>query len=121
MNRTVEVEISALADLAVDCWRLQRWAFVDGYERDRIVPRQVFRALSSFLSRAGLEICDLTGQAYDPGLAVEVIDSEVDSTAPKASARIEEMIAPIVLWNGSLIKTGQVAIRRGAPDQEVAS
>ena len=52
---------------------------------------------------------------------VEVIDSEVDSTAPKASARIEEMIAPIVLWNGSLIKTGQVAIRRGAPDQEVAS
>src|ERR1700679_303096 len=99
MNRTVEVEISALADLAVDCWRLQRWAFVDGYERDRIVPRQVFRALSSFLSRAGLEICDLTGQAYDPGLAVEVIDSEVDSTARKASAGIEKRTPPI--WRGT--------------------
>jgi hypothetical protein len=121
MNETVEVEISALTELAVDCWRLQRWTFESGHEKDRVVARQASRALSFFISEIGFEICDLTGQPYDPGLAVEVVDSEVDVAAPKGSVRIEEMIAPIVLWNGSLIKTGQVAVRRGAADQEVAS
>jgi hypothetical protein len=118
MNGAVEVGLSALTDLAVDCWRLQNWAFVRGHEKERVVARQVSRALSSFLSEIGLETCDLAGQPYDPGLAVEVVDSEEDATAPNGSVKIQEMLAPIVLRNGKLVRVGQVALSRGMSDSE---
>jgi hypothetical protein len=118
MTGIVEVGLSALTDLAVDCWRLQHWAFVSGHENERVVARQVSRALSSFLSDIGLETRDLTGQPYDAGLSVEVVDAEEDASAPNGSVRIQEMIAPIVLRNGELIRGGQVALSRGPSDQE---
>jgi hypothetical protein len=121
VEQTVEVTLSALTDIAVETWRIHRWAFVSGYEKDRVVARQASRTKISFLARIGFEICDLAGKPYDPGLAVEIVDLEEDAGAPNASVRIEEMLAPIVLWRGRLIKTGQVVVRRGAPDQEVAT
>ena len=114
VNGTVEVGISALADFAIDSWRLQRWAFASGFEKDRVVARQTSRSMVSFLDGLGFETRDLSGQPYDPGLAVEVVDSEEDADAPKGSVRIEEMLSPIVLRNGQLIRTGQVAVSRGA-------
>jgi hypothetical protein len=118
VKETVEMGISALADLAVDGWRLQRWALLSGFERERVVARQTSRSLTSFLAGLGIETRDLTGQPYDPGLAVEVVDSEEDADAPEGSARIEEMLSPIVLRNGQLIKTGQVAVSRGTANRE---
>jgi hypothetical protein len=113
MNQTLEVKISDLADVAIECWRLQRWAFASGFEKDRTIARQASRTLSSFLAEMGVEICDLTGQPYDPGLAVEVIDTEDSPDAPIGSANIAEMIAPILFWHGRVIKAGQVVVCRG--------
>jgi hypothetical protein len=118
MNETMEVKISDLADLAVDVWRLHRWAFMNGFERDRTVARQASRTLSSFLTETGVEVCDLTGQAYDPGHAVEVIDVEHAPNGPTDSANIVEMIAPIVLWQGRVIRTGQVIVCRGQKQEQ---
>ena len=84
------------------------------------MARQTSRSLTSFLAGLGIEARDLTGQPYDPGLAVEVVDSEDDAEAPKGSARIEEMLSPIVLRNGQLIRTGQVAVSRGTANGEAA-
>jgi hypothetical protein len=119
MDETVEVGLSALVELAIDGWRLQRWALARGFEKDRVVARQAARTLTSFLDGLGFETCDLVGQPYDPGLAVDVVDSEEDAGAPAESVRIEVMLAPIVLRNGRLIRAGQVAVRRGAPAEEV--
>jgi hypothetical protein len=119
MDETIEVGLSALAELAIDSWRLQRWAFAGGFEKDRVVARQASRALMNFLAGLGFETSDLTGQPYDPGLAVDVVDSGEDADAPAESVRIEVMLAPIVLRNGRLIRAGQVAVRRGAPAEEV--
>jgi hypothetical protein len=119
MDETVDVSLSALAELAIDSWRLQRWALADGFEKDRVVARQASRALMNFFAGLGFETCDLAGQPYDPGLAVDVVDSEGDAGAPAESVRIEVMLAPIVLRNGRLIRPGQVAVRRGAPREEV--
>jgi len=116
MDETVEVGLSALAELAIDSWRLQRWALASGFEKDRVVARQASRTLMNFLAALGVETRDLAGQPYDPGLAVDVVDSEGDAGAP---ARIEVMLTPIVLRNGQLIRTGQVAVRRAAPAEEV--
>jgi hypothetical protein len=119
MNETVEVGISTLANLAIDGWRLQRWALGSGFEKERVVARQASRTLSGFLAGLGFETRDLAGQPYEPGLAVEVLDSEEDADAPKGSVTIEVMLAPIVLRHGQVIRAGQVALRRGASVQEV--
>lgn len=110
MNETIQLKISELADLAVEGWRLERWAFMRGFEKDRVVARRTARALDFLLKEAGFELCDLAGQVYDPGLAIEVVDTEGDVEALPGSARIVETIAPIVFWRGQLVKTGQVAI-----------
>ena len=90
--------------------RLKRWAFRSGYEKERVIARQAARELSSFLSDMEIEVCDLTGQPYSEGLSVELIDFEGDKDACSQSARIVEMLAPIVLWRGRLIKAGQVVV-----------
>ena len=48
-----------------------------------------------------------------------MVDSGEDASAPAESVKIEVMLAPIVLRNGRLIRPGQVAVRRGAPREEV--
>jgi hypothetical protein len=111
MNETIDVKISDLTDLAIEAWRLQRWAFMSGFERERTIPRRTTRSLTSFLTDAGFEFCDLSGQPYDPGLAVEVVDTEGDKNA--GSAWISETVSPIVLWHGHMVRTGEVVIRYG--------
>ncbi len=109
-EETVTIEACKLSDAAVEIWRLQRWAFQSGYEKERVIARQAARGLSSFLSDLEIEVCDLTGQAYNEGLSVEVVDFEGDRDAHGQSARIVEMLAPIVFWRGRVIKAGQVVV-----------
>jgi hypothetical protein len=99
----------SLANIAIECWHLKRWAFESGHDRDRIVARQTSRELNSLLDGLGFEIRDLLGQPYDPGLAVDVVDGG-DSAG--GSARIAETIVPIILWRGRVVKAGQVVISR---------
>ena len=108
---TVNVKISTLADLAVELWRLERWAFQSGFERDRSLARHAARKLASFLTGMEFELSDLTGQPYDPGLAVEVIDTEHEGDSADGEPTVAEMLAPIVLWRGRVVRAGQVLIR----------
>ena len=110
----VGVKISTLADLAVELWRLERWAFQSGFERDRSLARHSARKLASFLTGMEFELSDLAGQPYDPGLAVEVIDTEYEGDSAAVAPTVAEMLAPIVLWRGHVVKAGQVVIRFGA-------
>ena len=119
VDDSVDVKISALADLAVEAWRLQRWAFMSGFEKERGIARHTARKLGSFVTEMEFELCDLTGQPYDPGLALEVIDTEYRADSPVDTPKIAEMIAPIVLWRGRVIRTGQVVVCSGSTvDQE---
>jgi len=120
MDETLDVRISALADLAVELWRLQRWAFASGSEKDRSPARHTVRMLGSFFTELEFELRDLTGQPYDPGLAVEVIDVERESGSLSDSVTVGETLAPIVFWRGRMIRTGRIILRVGAAtDQEV--
>jgi hypothetical protein len=121
-NDTLDVKISALADFAVELWRLQQWAFKSGFEKERGIARHTARKLGSFLTEKGFELCDLTGQPYDPGLSIEVIDTEHDTDSPAGSISIGEMIAPVVFWRGQVIRAGQVVVYHGTTrDQEVTN
>jgi len=53
----------------------------------------------------------MTGQPYDPGLAVEAVEVLDEPDGPDGYGRIEEMVSPIVLWRGTVVSHGQVVTR----------
>ena len=53
----------------------------------------------------------MTSRPYEPGLAVEVLDSYVDATLPPGAQLIAETVSPIILWRGSVVRYGQVVIK----------
>jgi hypothetical protein len=109
LPRTLPVSLSSLAELAVEWWRLGRRA---GSEETSPQARHVARRLGKFLSDLGLEVVDVTGRAYEPGLAVEVLDAFEDERLPAGSEVIDETVAPVVLFRGAVVRHGQVIVKR---------
>ena len=107
----LEFPVSSLVEIAVEWWRLDRWAA--GPDEARLVARHVARRLSQLLEHHGVEVLDLTGKPYEAGLAVEVLDSIRDPGAPTGRATVDETVSPIVLWKGAVVRQGQVVMRRG--------
>lgn len=110
LPQTLPVALSSLAELAVECWRLGRWA---GEGPDSSPQaRHVARRMGKFLGDLGLEVLDVTGLPYEPGLAVEVLDAFDDARLPAGSQVIDETVAPVVLFRGAVVRHGQVIVRR---------
>jgi hypothetical protein len=107
----LQLPVSSLVEIAVQWWRLDRWAA--GPDEARLVARHVARRLSQLLEHHGVEVLDLTGKPYDAGLAVEVVDSIRDPLAPVGHETVDETVSPIVLWRGAVVRQGQVVMRRG--------
>ena len=111
LPQTLSVSLSSLAELAVEWWRLERWA--GGSEESSPQARHAARRLGRFLSEQGLEVLDVTGRPYEPGLAVEVLDAFEDARLPQGSQVVDETVAPVVLYHGSVVRHGQVIVRKG--------
>lgn len=112
LPQTLEVSLTALAELAVEWWRLERWA--GGAEGAASHARHVARRMGRFLSERELTVLDLTGRRYEPGLAVEVLDvvRDAGAGAEQGTEVIDEMVSPIVLWRGTVVRHGQVIVRK---------
>jgi hypothetical protein len=111
LPQTLNVSLSSLAELAVEWWRLERWA--GGSEESSPQARHAARRLGRFLSEHGLEVLDVTGRPYEPGLAVEVLDAFEDARLPAGSQVVDETVAPVVLYQGAVVRHGQVVVRKG--------
>ena len=109
LPQTLEVSLSSMAELAVECWRLERWAGDPSESPPQ--ARHVARRMKSFLDAHGLEVMDVTGRAYEPGLAVEVLDAYADATLTAGAKVIDETVSPIVLWRGAVVRHGRVVIK----------
>lgn len=112
LPRTLNVSLSALVELAVEWWRLERWAV--GAEESSPQARHAARRLGRFLAEHGLEVLDVTGRPYEPGLAVEVLDAFEDARLPAGSQVVDEMVAPVVLYRGAVVRHGQVIVKRNS-------
>jgi hypothetical protein len=110
LPQTIPVSLDALAELAVEWWRLDRWA--NGTQDGGAHARHAARRLAKFLSEYGLEVLDVSGRAYEPGLAVEVLDSIGDARLPAGSQVVDETVAPVVLFRGTVVRHGQVVVRK---------
>jgi hypothetical protein len=107
--QALSIGLGALAELAVEWWRLERWAVDDS----KLVGRHVARRVARFLEDQGLEVVDLTGKPYEAGLAVEVVETLDDPAAPEGGT-IEEVVSPIVMWKGTVVRQGQVVMKKRA-------
>jgi hypothetical protein len=112
LPENVEVPLSSLVELAVEWWRLDRWA--NGAQADAAAAhaRHVARRLARFLEERGLSVLDPAGRPHDPGLAVEVLDVLTDPRLAPGSELIDETVAPLVLWRGRVVRHGQVIVRK---------
>ena len=115
LPQTLNVTLSSLTDLAVEWWRLERWA--GAADESSPQARHAARRLGRFLADHGLEVLDVTGRPYEPGLAVEVLDAFEDARLPQGSQVVDETVAPVVLYRGAVIRHGQVIVRRNSSSQ----
>lgn len=111
--QTIEVPLAALVELAIEWWRLERRLNRSPGDHSISHARHAARRLGRFLEERELAVIDLAGHTYEPGLALEVLDVIEDEGATRGTEIVEEMVAPIVLWRGAVVRYGQAVIRRG--------
>jgi hypothetical protein len=101
----------SLVELAVESWRLSQWILANP-DHAKAPARRAAERLQSFLTELKLEIIDLTGKSFDPGLAVEVLGFSDGNAAELGSSVVDETVSPIVVYDGIVAKHGQVVLRR---------
>lgn len=109
----LKVSLQAAVDLATEWWRLDRLTAIGDASlppNSRAAIRHTARRIRQFLRELQIEVVDLTGQPYDPGLAVEVLDTAGGDASSGTRAIIREMVLPVVLRQGTVVRYGQVII-----------
>lgn len=98
-----------IKELAISYWRMNKWLINANVER-KMAASSALRSIKKYLDANGVEVLDLTGQKFDSGLAVDVINNDIPEGANDENALISEMIKPIIMQNGSVIQFGQVSV-----------
>jgi len=109
----LDVPLASLIELAIEGWRLDSWLATLPPEKVASKLRHVARRLQKFLSERELSALDLTGKSYEPGMSVEVLEALEDERLGEHERLIDEMVEPIILWRGRVVKYGRVVVRQG--------
>ena len=103
---------AALADLAVDYWKLHRaferaLIYLDEDRAHRAAAQARFAAgrLDAVLAGAGLKLARFEGHALGPELPVEAINA--DELAPIVEPVVVETIEPAVLAGDRVVRMGR--------------
>jgi hypothetical protein len=108
--------ISSLADIAAESFRLRRVFMravrnADAGEYKKYVSQFSWfeKKVDKALKEAGLSVVDLSGQRYDPGMAVTPLN--LDDFDPDTELVIDRMMEPVIMKEDRLIRTGTVILR----------
>ena len=112
----MEIRIDYIADLAVEQWRMRRTLTENSNSEGLVALRRVARKYDRFFEKCEVEILDLTGKEYDPGLPIEVVHSEVDAALPPGRAVVSEVLSPVILWRGKVIHHGRAVTTRSSAE-----
>lgn len=112
---TVSLLASALAQTAVENWRLARLTVrLCDADRPRVQP--ITDRLGAWLSQASVVIEEHTGHTYVDGMALEIVATEERANLPAGAVAIVETLKPSVYVAGQLILRGQVVLGRGVAE-----
>lgn len=107
-----------IIDLAIAYWRLEKWVAAAPVER-KMAAESSLRTFQEFLNENKLKVIDLTGQPYDQGLSVEVMYYEDEDSDDDKTPTITEMMSPIIIQDGNVIKFGQIVIAKNPQISDV--
>src|SRR3954465_480675 len=98
---TTSITQEAMLTLAAETWRAMRELERMREQGTAIGLRYSLRKIRAALEEAGIAYLDLTGKRYDSGMAIDIIDVEGEDSK-SAELVIKEMMAPVILLNGTL-------------------
>lgn len=111
-----------LSEFALNYWRLSNWVNNVNVER-KMQANSALKKIGSYLDGQGIELRDLTGERYSDGFAADVIGIDSETDIPDDEMIVSEMVRPIILLNGTVVKYGQVVlgdkIKEAATNDEV--
>jgi hypothetical protein len=100
-----------LADMATGVWRLRQKMLDPGTQRPKEQFRREYRHLESIwdvLTQAGVEIQDHTGQLFDAGQAIKVLERVPTPNVKRE--RVHETVKPTIYYKGKQIQMGEVFV-----------
>jgi len=97
--------------LALETWRLWQMMKKVKDKASSVGLRYSVRKMKNALEAQGCSFIDITGQIYDEGMAVDVIDIEGENK-DNAVRLVKEMMTPIILFKNKLLIYGQVILER---------
>ena len=110
VDKYKKVDTESIASLIVECWRLSK---IDSKNsKDKIALSKFNKNLLKFLTDNNIQVLDLKGQKYDPGLAVEIIFTENADIEKPDLEIISEMVKPLIIIDGSVVRHGQVITKK---------
>lgn len=101
--------------LSIEYWRLRSLSENVTDSAARAPLKRSIRCIGDALAKLGLEVIDLTGRKYDPGMAPEVIDVEGAKKGSLSAEFIVETITPTVMWRGIVAHSGQIVVGSKEP------
>ncbi len=109
----IKMPISIIASLALEIWRLWRFIEIPENQPYSIGLQYSVRKMKDTFTNLGGVFIDLTGELYDAGMAVDILDTEGEKTEGEKKLFIKEMITPIILFNDEILMHGQVILEWG--------
>lgn len=98
-----------IKELAIAYWRLNKW--VAGQESDhKMAAESALRTIREYLEDQHIVIQDITGEWYDEGLPVIVLNKS-ELLGCEGPFYISEMLQPIILQNDALALGGKVILK----------
>jgi hypothetical protein len=108
----VEIEKKEFIKFAIEIWRIRNLIEPIQESKFSIIRHSVLNVFY-LLEKEGISFVELKNQKYDAGMAIEVIDVEENPKRLEGSSIIKEVIEPLILLNGQIIKQGRVILEKG--------
>jgi hypothetical protein len=106
----IAITLDQACQMALACWRLQQTLQTAVELPSEVAVRHATRSLAEALGAMGLQIVDLRGRVYDPGLAPEVVDVLREEGANEATAIVVETVTPTLEYRGLIVRPGQIVV-----------
>ena len=108
---------SILIDLALESWRFAK-SFerairkLDAGQAGRFTSQYSYfiKRLKEELAKAGFNLVDASGQAFEPGMAVSALN--IEDFDAEDTLLIDQMVEPIIMGPDGLLRSGTVMLRK---------
>ena len=113
----VEALKQSIITMALESWRVSKvmdrvLTKLDAGEQSRYISqlRWFSKKVNEALKESGMEIVNVEGQPFDPGMAATPLN--IDEFDAQNHLVVDQMLEPIIMGQEGLIKTGTVILRK---------